>query len=201
VVTFVVFFTLGVEKITARYFVFSVPPLTALIIISISVFVWKIPKNPSFDRRSIVLSVSSVALGVALIVPNGYDAAARVKPDIRGNVQRVISVVQSAPDTDFFIVEAEHRRTADYYFERFSDEVKVNAIATRFLELNNTFQSKLDSELPKNGSGTKIIVLFNHSRLKHFPNLLEYLGDRYTLIHSSVNNLGRGYLVFDTSTK
>jgi uncharacterized membrane protein len=196
-----VFFSLGIQRISNRYFLFSVPPLTALIMISISVIFWRVFRNSKSQIASVSVGSLSVALVFSLLLPSGVDASSHTKVDWRGNVERVVNLVTNAPQKDFYILDTGFRKRslANYYFERFSENVRVDLVATRKDERNNSLE-RLDSNLPPPGDGRQIILVFNHLRTSQYPNLFNYLESRYTLVHSSLDNQGRGYIVFDTSS-
>jgi hypothetical protein len=202
VVVYLVFVVAGVERYSSRYFVYCIPPLSALIIIALGLLVRWAWKGRSPQLASGAFGLASLIVVGALFVPTGFEAATERKHDWRGNSQSIVDVVNADPDTEYFILETGFNTSprADYYFEQFSDDVRVDSVATRAEERDDDF-SRLDEALPAPGSGERIILFFNHSRTTHFPNLLAHLEGSFELVHSELNRMGRGYVVFEASER
>lgn len=200
IVVFTVFTAAGVERYNARYFVFSIPPLTALVVVAISTTVgWAIRRFGATDRPNMGALVAGI-LAFSIAIPGGLGAATDRKADWRGVAGSVIEVVQGDPDNDYVLVEGSFSAGSrlNYYFERLSDDISVDLTARRNAERAGDHSGLLE-QLPEPGDGSRIILILNHHRSSDFPLLLELLDERYELLHTKLNARGgEGYLVYSS---
>lgn len=103
VIAWAVFAALGVERYSSRYFLYSLPPLFALLSIGLLGGFALI-----FRKREILNPVRALVGGLlvlTLVLPGGYQGATKAKQDWRGNVGDVIAVVESNPNNRYLVVE------------------------------------------------------------------------------------------------
>ncbi|NHF63917.1 glycosyltransferase family 39 protein [Microcella pacifica] len=196
-ITYVVFTIAGVERYSLRYFVYSVPPLTALVVIGIATLVLAIQrKSLAATEPGNLVSTATALLIALMVVPAGFDAATDRKHDWRGNVARVIQVVEASPETDYFLVETgfQERSRAIVYFERYSDEIRPDRVFTMAEERSGDY-SQLLASIPTDAD--RMLVFFNHLGVKRMPDLPGVLDAEFTRIHAQLDVNGRGYIVWD----
>jgi uncharacterized membrane protein len=194
ILTYVTFLASGVERFSDRYFVFSVPPVYPLLVISISALV-----TFALTRSQ---HAATVATGVALIValslaiPTGIAAALEEKADWRGNTIRTINLVENS-DTTVRVIETQFGTgsRANYYFERFSDSIRVDLVL-RPLDDRRGLIDRLAPAFDGLRSGDQVVVMFNHLTTDRYPNLLEQLELRSSSILDLTSEGGRGLVVF-----
>ncbi|WP_179872453.1 glycosyltransferase family 39 protein [Microcella indica] len=198
-ITYLVFTIAGVERYSLRYFVFAVPPFTALIVLGLVTLVLLVQRKPLETGKPGIPTTTLIAALVALmIVPAGFEAATQRKHDWRGNVARVIQVVESAPETEYFLVETgfQDQSRAIVYFERFSDDVRPDRVFTMSEERVGDY-SQLLAAIPP--SADRLLVFFNHLGVKRMPDLPVALDAEFERIHAQLDVNGRGYIVWDLS--
>ena len=198
VVVYLVFTVLSVERYQIRYFIFSLPPLTALVVIAIGGLVVLIGRRVRALGTNTATTIAMALAAIVAFVPGGYVGATDGKTDWRGNTQRILSIMESDPANDYFLIETSFGSSprSDYYFARFSDEVRVDAAVPTRAERNGEFPDlteQLETENPD-----RVIVIFNHLTTSRFPNLLEYLDENYDRVTAQFDGGGRaGYVMFE----
>jgi len=196
VVTYAAFVIMGVERYQARYFLFAAPPLVPLVVIGIASIIGLIVKNPERSAELTAL-VTTLAL-IVVVLPGGLDGATSRKHDWRGIIQRVVSTVEGDPSHEYVILEtgfSPGQSRARFYFERYSDELRTDLVASRSSEARNDF-SLLEAELPTAAEADYLVVMFLHMKTTGMPNLVTYLGDHYVEAYRQVNKDGRGFVVY-----
>jgi len=196
-VVYLTFTAAGVERYSARYFLFVVPALGSLVVIALAVLInrsWA----KTVDGRMSGIALSLVgALVFVLFVPTAEDAATSTKHDWRGITQDVVETVKSNPEYDFTIIETAHGSTSrgNYYFERFDREIRTDFNVRRSDEQDADF-SIVEREIGDPAPGERYIVLLYHSRAIHFPKFLAYMEATYGKVHAQLDRQGRGYIVY-----
>lgn len=200
VVVYAVFSFAGVERYNARYFVFSIPPVTALVVIAVAIglrWVWgRLNGSISLTGRAVTSGLAGLLI-IALTLPGGYRAAIEPKEDWRGIAQGAINIVESDPEHEYFVMETSFssRSRLDYYFERLSRDVRSDARALTREERRGD-HSRLLKLLPEPGSGERLIMIFNIRTPEDFPVLLDILESRYERLSAQLDRRGHGYIVY-----
>ncbi|MFL0713419.1 MAG: glycosyltransferase family 39 protein [Microcella pacifica] len=109
VVVYLVFTVLSVERYQIRYFIFSLPPLTALVVIAIGGLVVLIGHRVRALGTNTATTIAMALTAIVAFVPGGYVGATDGKTDWRGNTQRILSIMESDPANDYFLIENELR--------------------------------------------------------------------------------------------
>lgn len=210
-----VIFTLGqLDKLQPRYLIFCTPPLMVILALSIEQSILIISKvlkrlfEVNLLRHYVCYAtVYALIATIILVIPGGYKAAINRKADWRGIAELIVEQVHRDPGHTYVVVETTFREpyTLNYYFERFSEQVRVSARITRGTEMglndedsflaNPTIFSDMSlSEIEKHDY---LIIAFTHHTVSHFPKVLDILSEEYELLFSVLNDSGRGYLVYN----
>ena len=118
--------------------------------------------------------------------------------DWRGYAQRITSIVESDPSTDYLLIEPSFGSgsRANYYFERYSDDVSVSLAIPSRVESAGEFTALdelLDTEQPE-----RVVVVLNHFTESRFANLIGYLEERFDRVIAQFDDTGRGgYVIFE----
>jgi hypothetical protein len=197
VVAYLVFVLLGVERVLLRYFVFVVPPISAIVVVSVFIFLQPFTRKFLGSSRVIQGAVSTLIV-LSTFAPTGYEAAIFKKEDFRGNAENVARLIASDSANNYLVLEAENRPIAHYYFSKLDTGVRVSYTFKRSQERKENFDA-LKEFLAKAPEVQKLIVVFNHSKATDFPNLINFLSRSYSLVQSDIDNLDRGILIFAKS--
>lgn len=205
VVVSLAFTVLGVERYNMRYFLYSVVPLAPLLMLTVEEVVRLVDRAWRWWRGtalpSMVPGLAVAAAIVTLVLPGAYAAATASKDDWRGNVRRVVDVVERDDRADYAVLEASHRplSMATYYVERFSDTVRVQAALPIDEERDGSLDT-LGDVLPELDRYDYVIMLFPHLGVDDFPLTLRQLEQRYQVHHRQLDVRGRGFVIFSTET-
>jgi uncharacterized membrane protein len=198
IVVYLVFTLLSVERYQVRYFIFSLPPLSALVVIATGALTVLIGRRVSALRSNTLTTMAMALTAIVVFLPGGFEGATDRKTDWRGNTQRILSVIESDPGREYYLIETSFGSSprSNYYFERFSENVRIDqALPTRF-ERDGKF-SQIDEGLAIK-QPDRVIVIFNHLRTERFPNLLEHLEVDYDRVTAQFDRGGRaGYVMFE----
>ncbi len=200
VVVYLVFTILSVERYQIRYFIFSLAPLSALLVLAVGGIAVLIGKRVAALNNAATVTAAMALAAIVAFVPGGYEGATDRKTDWRGNTQRILSIIEADPTNDYFLVETSFGSSprSNYYFERFSDDVTVDLAVPTRAERNGEFpelSERLASERPD-----RVIVIFNHLEATRFPNLLEFLEADYDRVTAQFDTSGRaGFVMFERS--
>ncbi|NEE01227.1 glycosyltransferase family 39 protein [Phytoactinopolyspora halotolerans] len=204
VLVYTVFSLAGVERYNMRYFLYCVVPLAPLLVLTVdeagrlAAAAWRRVRGG--ELPSGVTTAALILAILAFVIPGTHAAATEPKADWRGNVKRIVDVIRDDEENDYIVLEASHRRgsMANFYFERYSDDVRVHDVLA------------IDDE--RGGDGThpvlrddedliagydRLIVLFPHLVTGDFPNALEQLEADYDVHHPQLDRAGRGFIVYD----
>lgn len=198
VVVYLVFTVLSVERYQIRYFIFSLAPLSALLVLGVGALVALIGQRVSAFSSGAAVTGAMALAAIVAFVPGGYEGATDRKTDWRGNTQRILSIIEADPANDYFLVETSFGSSprSNYYFERFSDDVTVDLAVPTRAERNGEFpelSDRLALERPD-----RVIVIFNHLETSRFPNLLEFFEADYERVTAQFDTSGRaGYVMFE----
>lgn len=201
-ITYFAFSLLEVERYRDRYFVYCVVPLAPLLIIAADQGVAAVASRARRLPATLMSTTLSAALIVLLILPLGRDAATERKHDWRGNVERIIDIIEEDEDNSYIVWEASNRRRpmTDFYFERLGSSGRPYGTMPRHEERRGEYQI-LDEGKEAIAGHDRLILLFAHNRVDHFPNALDELEDRYKVRHRQLDRRGRGFIVFDVDSE
>lgn len=196
----VAFAVLGVERYNDRYFVYSVVPIAPLIVITLVDGGRTLLRRAGGARApSPAVAGSLLALVVfALVVPGTYDAATHRRHDWRGLVAQVTDVIERDVGTSHIVYEASLRAEplTDHYFARMSDEIRAAGTLRRAEEAAGEYRL-LDDDRDEVAAHDRLVVLFPHPRVTHYPVALERLAERYEVVYEQFNDLGHGYIIYE----
>lgn len=201
-VVYIVFAVSGVERYSARYWLFSVPPLAALFVLAtkeIAELLSRLLRRLwNFRFQSSLFTAVTLFAIVAFILPGTLAAATATKHDWRGIVSQVVDMVEADSENSYIIFETSHRRRpmTDFYFDKYSDRVGPYDTLQRSEERTGEYRI-LTTDEQVISEHDYLVVLFTHSRTGHFSTALERLEDRYEVRHRQLNRAGRGFIVFD----
>lgn len=197
IVAWGVFAVLGVERYNSRYFLFSLPPLFALftigLVTAVSLVFAKLRVN---EPLRFFLSGSIVLL---LVLPGGYEGATAKKQDWRGTVSDVIAVVEGDPNSRYLIVEMSFSSfpRSTYYFEYLDSQISPyrgwrssQVLSGDFSVIEATLEELVVDEYDR------LIVLFAAVPASRYSDAISHLKGTTDLIHTQLDQTGRGYLVF-----
>jgi 4-amino-4-deoxy-L-arabinose transferase-like glycosyltransferase len=201
VIVSIAFAVVDFERYNLRYFLYCVVPLAPLLVLTIDDAARHVTKGWAWltgrDGAATALStVGTVAVVITLIIPHTYGAATARKADWRGNVARVVDVIEGDETARYAVWEASHRAEslADYYFERFSADVRVDSV----LDIHDERTDGHPILAADAATGRDhLIVLFPHLTTDDFPGALAALESRYDVRHRQLDSVGRGFIVFD----
>ncbi|WP_165367586.1 glycosyltransferase family 39 protein, partial [Phytoactinopolyspora endophytica] len=203
-IVYIAFSLAGVERYNMRYFLFSVVPLAPLVVLTVEEAgrlagrAWR-----RFRGSELPAGVTTAAIVVVittLVLPGAHSAATEPKADWRGNVHRIVDVIGGDEDSDYVVLEASHRRgsMANFYFERYSDEIRVHdVLAIDDERAGDGTHPVLVSDEGVIAEYDFLVVLFPHLVAGDFPNALEELDERYAVHHRQLDGAGRGFIVYE----
>jgi uncharacterized membrane protein len=203
-IVYSIFSMAGVERYNMRYFLFSVVPLAPLVVLAVAqagaLAGGALRRLRGRGLPTGVTIAAVVVVVVAFIVPGAHTAATEPKADWRANVKGIIDVIRQDAGNSYVILEASHRAEsmATYYFERYSDEVRVHGVLSIDDErAGDGTHPVLTREAAAIAENDYLIVLFPHLVTGDFPNALDQLDDRYDVHHYQLDSIGRGFIVYD----
>lgn len=196
-ITYLAFSVAGVERYSLRYFVYCVPPITALIALGLVLLLtklWRRDAHSSEPGLATTALIGTLLLG--LVLQPGFDAATQSKHDWRGNIARIVQVIEGAPEVDYFLVETgfEDSSRAIIYLEQFSGEVRSDFVFTLGEERDADFD-RLLSSVPEDAD--RLLLMLNHLTAYRLPGLVDELDQRFERVHAQLDQNGRGYVVWD----
>lgn len=149
------------------------------------------------NAQSPVITVVIGAIVLALFLPGGVDSATERKADWRGIAEDVITLMETDARHDYTLIDTSFGSgsRSDYYFARFSDEIRVDAVASRRYEREQNFAS-LAEQIPNAESADRLILVLNHHRKPAFTNLIEFLDNEYGTVVEVLNEEDRGFIIF-----
>jgi hypothetical protein len=199
-VVYVAFVATGVARYSPRYWLFIMPPLAPLLILTVreAVHLVGLARRRRTGRDlDIRWSVLAAAVVVAtLVLPGTLAAADRPKLDWRGAARDIVTIVESNPESRYVVYETAFRSTPvlDYYLSRFSRDVRVTATIRRTEERTGDFSFERTAHLIEGHDF--LIVPFIHHRTTDFPNALRRLRELYRVHHWQINESDRGLVIF-----
>ena len=188
-IAFALFFFVGHERYSSRYFSFSVGPLAVLVVLG--VYQIMMLASRAFPVLSRVALVVTTMIAVLLAYPGGLSGLQKTKADWRGIAKDIVDRIDQQPDKSFAVYETTFRKfpTLNYYLSRFSDDVRVRGTLRRRFERKSVEFSSPETDYA--------IVAFTHHMVGAFPKTLEALEGRMKIKERHLNEMGRGYLVFE----
>jgi hypothetical protein len=199
IIVFLSFTVLGVERYQARYFLFSLPPLFGLFVISVFTFGMMVLRRTSLCNRSAISSSVIAVLMIILILPGSYQAATSTKSDSRGNTKQIVGFVEKAPSKYFLLELSFGGARSNYYLERFSDTLRVDFVVSSGAERRSEFtglSEALKSTLPQ-----RIVLILNMYHDRQDPdNLLKFLGDEYRIVLNQKAVGQAGFILFERNS-
>jgi len=209
-----ILFTVGkLDKLQPRYLIFCTPPLIVLVTLALEQGICllermvKVMMRFSVRRHYIRYSlVYAIIATIFLTLPGGYSAATHRKDDWRGIANQIVQQVHRDPEHDYMVIETAFRRPPklDYYFKRFSDQVRVYDSVLRYdeyyLERVEDFTPDFmsDESIRDIEKHDYLVLAFTHHTINHFPQTIKQVTAQYELFYSQLDEDGRGYLVFNT---
>jgi uncharacterized membrane protein len=199
IIVFLSFTVLGVERYQARYFLFSLPPLFGLFVISVFTFGIMVFRRTSLSNRSAISSAVIAMLMTILILPGSYQAATSTKSDSRGNTKQIVGFVEKAPSEYFLLELSFGGARSNYYLERFSDTLRVDYVVSSGAERRSEFgglSEVLNSALPE-----KIVLILNGYHGRQSPdNLLKFLAEEYRIVLNQKLKGQAGFILFERNS-
>ena len=209
-------FSVGqLDKLHMRYLVFCTPPLIVLLAITLEqgvcLFDRFIKSLQCFSLRRHYIRYSllyAIIVTTLFTLPGGYAAATYEKENWRGIANQIVQQIHRDTEHEYIVIETAWRKphVLDYYFKRFSDQVRVYNIIRRteegWLESGEGYEPPFMStdSLRDIEAHDYLILTFTHHTINHFPQTEKYLSERYILHFSQLDEDGRGYLVFSTQS-
>ena len=209
-----ILFTVGkLDKLQPRYLIFCTPPLIVLVAIALEQGICLLDRlvksmmrfsvRRHYIRYSLIYAIIATIL---LTFPGGYSAATHRKDDWRGIANQIVQQVHRDPEHDYIVIETAFRRPPklDYYFKRFSDQVRVYDSVLRYDEWhlerveNFTPDFMSDESIRDIEEHDYLVLAFTHHTINLFPKTIKHLSAQYELFYSQLDEEGRGYLVFST---
>ena len=202
VVVYAAFTVVGVERYESRYFLYATPPLVPLIAIPIALVVLALLPRLARRRTPVVRLAAlstTLVLVLALFLPGGYRGATEPKTDWRGIARTVVDIIGADDDHDYVILEGgfSARSRMEYYYARFSDDVRSDVQARTYDETKGDYDAVF-AQLPEpeSGSRERIILTLGHHAASRFPLLIEMLDERYPRVLTQLDELENGIIVF-----
>ena len=193
------FTVLGVERYHIRYFLFSFPPLSAVIVIAVFWVFSRITSRFTAREPSVLSVIGTGFLVTLLFLPGSIDAATNRKSDSRSNTKTIVQIVEQDSVHDYFLIELSFGGArSNYYLSRFSKTLRVDHVVSSGQESRGEFknlQEALDLKQPN-----RILVIRNGYQAKAYPNnLLEFLEKDYRELHKQTN--GPGFFIYEKLDK
>ena len=207
-----ILFSIGqLDKLRPRYLIYCTPAFIVLIAICLEQAVClldryikpllKISLRRYYIRYSLVFAIIATT---ALTLPGGYSAATYQKDDWRGIANQIVQQVHRDQEHSYIVFQAAYRKPhlLDYYFKRFSDDVRVYDLIKRAEEYQLTKDKDyiprfMSYEIKRDIDNHDYLVLvFIHDRAMGFPETMKLLLEQYKLTNTQLDDEGRGYLVF-----
>ena len=200
-VTYLAFTVMGVERYSARYFIFSAPPLVPLLVIAIAWFVRLLGRgHPAV--MPVTAAASALALVVA-VVPGGLAAAQDRKDDWRGITKRLVQTIHQDPGHRYTIIETGFggESRARFYLEQFSPDIRAEIFTSRNQETAGDYSAP-EAQFPQSDESDFVVVLYLHLREPNLPLLSAVLDEHYDEHYRQLDSQGRGFVVYrvDSST-
>lgn len=135
-----------------------------------------------------------------VVESGGFMGATQPKHDWRGITEDVINSANAGttPPTRYSIVVLANGSSGDrenYYFERLSDEVRLNLALPRNAVGEGDFRD-LESYLERTERGERLYLVFLHNRVYSAPELIAYVESRVARTHSQLDSSGRGFITY-----
>jgi hypothetical protein len=134
-------------------------------------------------------------------LPGGYLAATERTDPYREIAQSIITQVEADPGSRYAVYETvfcRRKSFLDYYMRRFSPRLRVDGLIFFCAEKKGIDQlARLETEL---AGQDMLVIAFPHLRMRHFPRLMNRLGDNYDVVVSQLTERGLGFVVLKRRT-
>jgi hypothetical protein len=202
------------DRFFERYLIYCVPPLMILVAFTFEQVIILLDRmlrrlsRVSFIRSYLRYTVIyTIILSMVFIVPGGYRAASSRKADWRGITNHIVQQIHRDTVHSFIVYETTYTddrnyTLMDYYFERYSDEVRVFDTIQRSVEASLEEGEEFIPQFLEQESRRSIdrhdflIVSFHDLSVSFFPRTIEFLSEEFDFYCSYLDNQERGYMIF-----
>jgi hypothetical protein len=199
---YVAFVVTGVARYSPRYWLFIVPALAPLVVLTVREAVRLVGRALRREPHPAWWVATSLVLVATLILPGTHAAATSglSNTDWRGTARDIVSIVHSNPDARYVIFETSFSKPPylDFYLDRFADDVHVTATIRRRAEAGNE-ESSIDRLAPEIRQSDFIIVVFIHHGVQDYPRTLAKLDATYHRYQTQVDEIGRGLVIYSVA--
>ena len=199
---YVAFVVTGVARYSPRYWLFIVPALAPLVVLTVREAVRLAGRALRRDPHPGWWVATTLVVIATLILPGTSAAVAPGASNIewRGTAREIVSIVHSNPDARYLIFETSFSKPPylDFYLDRFADDVHVTATIRRRAEAGNE-ESSIDRLAPEMRQSDFLIVVFIHHGVQDYPRTLAQLDATYHRYQTQVDELGRGLVIYSVA--
>lgn len=196
VFVYLFYFVFGFERYESRYFIFSWVPLVPFLVMALKrgldfltpVLTWPLVRGLLLAIVWVVAATSTIP-----ILIGGYVASTSEKSSYREIAQNAHEYLEDNDGEDFVVREVGSSNFIQFYFDKLFDT------APRVLTTLDFYRASVGGgdyspEQLLDGHD-KLLLLFVNERPRTSDDLMEFLGDYFTVIEGSQDGSGRGYLV------
>jgi len=211
--TSVVFYFMPEYEFYSRYVLFCVPFFIILISFTFEEgiifldYVFKRVTKQAIKRVYLKNSfLFSFLFAILLVGPKGFKTITAVDNNSWREISKqVITVIEADTSHIYFVVEAAYVDfpTLDYYFKRYSEEVRVGSVVLKSENDNMVPGSDFkpeklnDKNIDKLEKYDYMIITFIHSGEPTFSNISDFLNSKYKLTKKVVDEKGHGFMIFE----
>jgi hypothetical protein len=199
---YVAFVVTGVARYSPRYWLFIVPALAPLVVLTVREAVRLAGRALRREPHPGWWVATTLVVIATLILPGTYTAATagESNSEWRGTARDIVSIVHSNPDARYLIFETSFSKPPylDFYLDRFADDVHVTATIRRRAEAGRE-ESSIDRLAPEMRQSDFIIVVFIHHGVQDYPRTLARLDATYHRYLTQVDEIGRGLVIYSVA--
>lgn len=197
-VAFIVLRLVGQDAYGTRYFAFTAPALSLLLVIGAFELLRLggfVSKRGPVERIHVLSGLFGVLIATLTVLPQGYSAATASKHDWRFIAHLVARTVTADSRHSYIVYDTGWRqRIFNYYLAKQPGDVEVDRTITVNQNRRKVFPTRADRR--RISEHDYVVVVFTHLPYYRYRDTLRRLGNSYQEAYRVLSADGRGYIVY-----